>query len=175
MLAALFARRLERAGINAVVQSAGVSALPGAPALIDAVEVMVEFGIDLSTHESRQLTESMVLDADLVIGLAREHVRETIVLDPAALNRAFTVKELVRRSHQAGRRPPDAELGPWLASLVNARQIDELLGASGDDDVADPVGRPRAVVRQTAAELAGLADAAVSLVWSAEFGLEARQ
>ena len=165
MAEAFIARELGRIGVEGMVRSAGVSADPGSPPLDDVVKVMHEFGIDVSEHQSRLLTEELVRDSDLVVGLTREHLREAIVLDPGAFDRTFTLKELVRRSQLAGPRPADAAVGPWLASLVAHRQIVELLGASPDDDVDDPVGRPRAIVRETAAELADLSTQGVSLIW----------
>jgi protein-tyrosine phosphatase len=165
MLEALLARRLAREGINATVCSAGVLAHEGGAPLDEVVDVMREFGIDLSQHVSRPVTPELVKGADVVIGLAREHVRETIVLEPDSYDRSFTLKELVRRSRSVGPRPTGTDLGTWLESLVADRDLDELLGASLEDDVEDPVGRPASIVRQTAAELADLAHEAVALVW----------
>lgn len=83
MAEALLRRRLEAAGIPARVHSAGL--LPGGrPATADGVAVMAARGLDTSAHVSRQLTRDLVAGADLVIGMAREHVREAVVLEPAA-------------------------------------------------------------------------------------------
>jgi protein-tyrosine phosphatase len=128
---------------------------------------MREFGLDVSQHRSRAVTPELLKGADLVIGLAREHVRETIVLEPDSYGRTFTLRELVRRSRAAGPRPNGADLRPWLESLTAHRDLEELLGASPDDDVDDPVALPRSAVRQTAAELADLTQEAVVLVWPA--------
>jgi protein-tyrosine phosphatase len=173
MLEALIARRLAREGINAMVRSVGVHAFDGAPPLPEVVTVMREFGIDVSAHASQRVTPELVQGADLVIGLAREHVRETVVLDPGSFGRSFTIKELVRRTRSAGPRPAAVQLGAWLESLVAEREVDELLGASSEDDVEDPVGRPVAAVRTTASELAGLTDAVVSSVWPSVDGRRA--
>jgi protein-tyrosine-phosphatase len=165
MLEALLARRLAREGVNAAVLSSGVFAHEGLSPLGEVVEVMREFGIDLSGHASRPVTAQLVKQADLVIGLAREHVRETIVLEPDSYGHSFTLKELVRRGHSAGPRPAGVDLGGWLDSLSADRELDELLGASLDDDVDDPVGLPVSAVRQTAVELADLTAEAVTLLW----------
>ena len=37
------------------------------------------FGIDLGGHVARLVDPGMIETADLVVGLAREHVRETVV------------------------------------------------------------------------------------------------
>jgi len=52
---------------NVVVQSAGFISLGGVPASRTAVEVCRENGLDLSAHLSRNLTESLIRDADLII------------------------------------------------------------------------------------------------------------
>jgi protein-tyrosine phosphatase len=173
MLEALIARRLAREGVNAIVRSGGVSAYEGAPPLPEVVTVMREFGIDVSNHASRPVTQELVKGADLVVGLAREHVRETVVLEPDSYGRSFTLKELARRSRSVGPRPSGDELGPWLASLAAERELDELLGASLEDDVEDPVGLPVAAVRRTASELADLTDEIVSSVWPSVDGRRA--
>jgi protein-tyrosine phosphatase len=165
MLEALLARRLAREGVNAVVVSAGVLATEGRAPLAEVVEVMREFGIDVSAHASRPVTPLLVKQADLVIGLAREHVRETVVLEPDSYGRSFTLKELVRRGRGAGPRPSAVDLRVWLESLSADRELDELLGASVADDVEDPVGLPTAIVRETAVELADLTGEAASLLW----------
>jgi protein-tyrosine phosphatase len=162
---ALLARRLAREGVNAIVCSAGVQALDGAPPIAEVVAVMREFGIDVSRHSSKPVRAELVKGADMVIGLAREHVRETVVLEPDSYMRTFTLRELLRRSRGAGPRPTGTELVPWLESLTADRDIQAFLGASPDDDVADPVGRPRAVVRQTASEIADVVQETVSLLW----------
>jgi protein-tyrosine phosphatase len=167
MVEALIARRLAREGVNAIVKSAGVYALDGAPPTAEVVAVMREFGMDVSGYVSRPITAQLVKGADIVIGLAREHVRETVVLEPDSYGRTFTLRELARRSHAAGPRPAGVDLVPWLESLTADRDIESFLGASADDDVADPVGRPRAVVRQTASELSDLVQETVSLLWPA--------
>ncbi len=99
----------------------------------------------------------MVAEADLVLGMAREHVREVIVVEPAAWDLTFTLKELVRR---ATPNPRQAEpLGAWLQHLSAGRQLDDVLGASTDDDVPDLVGRSLETVREGAASVDGLVTA----------------
>jgi protein-tyrosine phosphatase len=170
MVEALIARRLAREGVNAVVRSAGVHARDAAPPIAEVVAVMREFGIDVSGHVSRPVMPELIKGADLVIGLAREHVRETVVLEPDSYGRTFTLRELVRRSRAAGARPAGTELVSWLESLTADRDVEAFLGASPDDDVADPVGRPLAVVRQTAAELSDLVQETVALIWPVPIG-----
>ena len=46
---------------------------------------MADRGLDLSAHRSRELDDDMLRQADLVIAMARVHVREAAVLLPEAL------------------------------------------------------------------------------------------
>ncbi len=62
---------LEDRGV--IVQSAGLSAMPGGGAAQEAVEVMSGFGLDLSQHESQTLTGQMVRYADMILPMTRSH------------------------------------------------------------------------------------------------------
>jgi protein-tyrosine phosphatase len=152
MAEALFARRLREAGITADVHSAGLLYDGEAPPA-DGIEAMAALGIDTTAHRSRKMNAAMLRDADLVVGMAKEHVREAVLLVPAAWPKTFTLKELVRRGEEAGARAPDQTLHDWVASLHEGRTRADMLGASADDDVADPIGRKRSFYEQTAAEL----------------------
>jgi protein-tyrosine phosphatase len=160
--AALLAKCLERKGVPAAVRSVGVDA-SGRAARPEVVTVMREHGIDLSGHVSRPLEARLVTEADLVLGMAREHVREAVVLVPDAWDSAFTLKELVRRADD---RPRGQEpLRRWLHDLGSGRDVGDLLGSSPKDDVEDLVGRPLAVVREAAAALDALVSRLVRLAW----------
>lgn len=55
------------------IGSAGTSALIGHPADRLAVEIARQFGFDLSAHRGRQATPTLLLAADLVLAMTREH------------------------------------------------------------------------------------------------------
>src|SRR5688500_13518527 len=164
MAEALLRARTTAAGLDVRVHSAGLLE-GGSGASPDGVAVMGGRGLDTSTHRSRQVTEAMIDDADLVIGMARGHVREAVLLVPDAFPRIYTLKELVRRGEQAGGRAPGQPLDEWLNKLHAGRTHSDLLGSSPDDDVADPIGRPRAEYERTAAELDDLVTRLFALVW----------
>lgn len=159
---------LSVAGADVHVSSAGLMA-GGRPATSHGQAAMAARGLDLSRHESRQLGRELVAQADLVIGMAREHVREVAVLDAAALARSFTLKELVRAATAVGPRRADEGFDAWLHRVGAGRRRDALLGAGHDDayDVEDPVGRGRDDYDVTAAELEGLIERLVALAWPA--------
>jgi protein-tyrosine phosphatase len=152
MAAALLSRWLDDAGVEATVSSTGIL-FDGRPATDFGVAVMADRGIDTSAHRSRRLRAEMLSGADLVIGMAREHVREVVVLAPDTWGRAFTLKEIVRLGEDRGGRAPDEPLEQWLARLHEGRRRPDLLGHSEADDVADPIGGPRRSYQRTAEEL----------------------
>ena len=57
------------------VCSRGISAYPGQPAAKNAVEVMREFGCDLSSHRAANLTDSELDAADIFICMTAEHAK----------------------------------------------------------------------------------------------------
>ena len=69
------------------VSSAGIAALVGRPADPLAVALMVERGLDISSHRARQLTASMVEATDLVVVMEQRHVADVEALTPAARGR----------------------------------------------------------------------------------------
>jgi protein-tyrosine phosphatase len=161
MAEALLRHKLELAGIDATVTSAGTWRA-GEPAAGGSILAMVGRGLDLSPHVSTLLDIEAVHRADLVIAMAREHVREVVVLDPPSLAKTFTLKELVRRAEALG--PTPLPFDRWLAHVGQGRQARQMLGASRDDDVADPIGQSDDRFLDTADELESLIDRLVPLL-----------
>jgi protein-tyrosine-phosphatase len=126
---------------------------------------MAERGEDIGPHVSRPLEGDQITAAGLVLGLAREHVREVCVLDREAWSRTFTLKELVRRAEASGPRPPGRDVDGWLDDLVAERSPTDLLGDDLDDDVADPIGLSDDDYRACAAEIDALVARLVDLTW----------
>lgn len=81
-MAAAILRRLldERNRSDVLVTSAGTAAWEGAPASEGAYLVALEHGLDLSAHRARQLSEEVVVEADLVLGMGRHHVERAQAL-----------------------------------------------------------------------------------------------
>lgn len=152
MAEALFAKRLADAGVDAHVHSAGLMDDGSSPPP-DGIEVMATRGIDTTAHLSRRMTEAMLTDADLVIGMAKEHVREAVLLVPSVWSKTYTLKELVRRGEEVGPVNPGQPLSEWIWRVHEGRTRADMLGASGEDDVADPIGRRRSFYEKTATEL----------------------
>jgi protein-tyrosine phosphatase len=167
MAEALLRRRLADAGIDANVHSAGLLE-GGVPASAHAVTVVRYRGLDLSEHRSRAMAPELLAEADLIICMARMHVREAALLDRSSFARTFTLKELVRRGEEIGPRPAGEPFATWLARAGADRRPTDLLGQSLDDDVADPIGGPLEGYEQTAAELDDLIARLIALIVPAE-------
>jgi protein-tyrosine phosphatase len=149
MAEGLLRAQLAAAGINAQVGSAGL--LPGGqPAAPHAVSVMAARGVDIRRHVSCQLTAEIAQQANLIVGMSRQHVREACVSYGALLQRSFTLKELVRRAEAAGSRGEDETLYGWLGRIGAGRRPNDLVGQSEMDDISDPIGKPLPYYEQTA-------------------------
>ena len=164
MAQVLLQHRLDASRIEAHVHSAGemrggVSASPG------SVHAMAARGLDLSQHRSRALSAELLREADLVVTMARRHVREAVLACPEAWPRTFTLKELVRRGGEVGPRRKDQSLAAWLAEVGAGRRPSDLVGEATTDDVADPIGSPDHAYERTAAELSELIDRLVDLAF----------
>jgi L-threonylcarbamoyladenylate synthase len=82
----------ELEGMGFQIYSAGVAAFDGGRASAEAVQVMREKGCDLSRHVSKTLTEDMLRDADLVIAMGRNHLREAqAILGPQGEDKVHLV------------------------------------------------------------------------------------
>jgi len=73
--AAAYMRKLcSEKGINNLeILSAGISTIDGLPASQNAIMAAEEFGVDLSSHNSKALTETLLNTAELIICMAESH------------------------------------------------------------------------------------------------------
>lgn len=148
----LLQRQLLARGIDARVHSAGF-VLDGRPISDESLELLAARGIDAADHRSRVVDASMIAAADLVLGMAREHVREAVLLDRSALSRTFTLRELVRRAEIMGPRQPGHGFAEWLRLAAGDRTPSALLGNSPEDDIEDPMGRRFGIHKKVAAQI----------------------
>lgn len=80
----------QRIGARAIeVDSAGLGALVGIPMEPVVLELLAEDGIDGSMHRARQLTPAMLRQADLVLGMEKNHVAAMIQLAPEARGKVY--------------------------------------------------------------------------------------
>ncbi len=170
MAEALLTSRLAGLGSAVTVRSGGMLG-EGEPPRPEAIAAMAGYGLDIAAHRSRRVTAEDLEAADLTLAMARENLRYAVVTAPSAWQRAFTLRELVRRGEAVGPRPPGEDLAGWLARAHDGRERTALLGDSADDDVADPTGGPPAGYAETAAILSGLLDNLVGLCWATPPGV----
>src|SRR5829696_4266108 len=108
-------------GSAPTVASAGVAGWKGSKADAHSVESLAERGLDISSHRGRRLSRQDLPDAAVVIAMAYEHRDAVVTLAPEAIDRTFTLKELVRLLESA---PVSEGRDPDPTALLR-RRIDE--------------------------------------------------
>lgn len=146
------------------VTSAGTRAVVGRPMEAGSARILGERGIPAAGPVARQLTTSMVQDADLVLGLAREHRADALDLVPGALRRTFTLREFARLLETCGT-PAAEDLNDALAApdiparwraltpLALRHRTDSKAAHPADDDVLDPFGLDDTAFRTMATQI----------------------
>jgi len=139
-----------RTGLS--VRSAGTRAVVGAPVEPPMAALLAEGGMATEGFAARQLTEAHVERPALVLGLAREHRAAVVELDPRALGRTFTLRELARLAANLPRTDveeiraaatPRARLVRLVEKAHAARATAAVEARDpASDDIEDPIGRP---------------------------------
>ena len=137
----------------------------GAPLPAETVRVLSKFGIDGTGRVSRRVTPDMAAHSALIVGMERAHVRAVALLDHSVWHRTFTLKEVVRRAFASGPRPFDEPLSAWAERLGAGREPSDMLGASGEDDIDDPMGAPFTEHERTASVIDALVVRLVDLAF----------
>ncbi len=78
---------LEDRGV--IVMSAGVSAMAGTGATPEAVQVLADRGLDLSSHITQPLNDRLVRHADLILAMTQAHRQAIVARWPDAAERTF--------------------------------------------------------------------------------------
>lgn len=146
-------------------RSAGTRAANGAPPLPGALCVARELGVDIAAHRSRRVELEELLEAELVLGMTRAHVREAVAAAPRCFDIAFTLKEASRRASAVGSRGEAEPLATWAARLGEGRARRDLMGQRGPDDIEDPAGRRGAAVEDSARQIFAAARSFAALAW----------
>lgn len=95
MAEALLRKRLADAGYaDWRVESAGTQAHNGIPATDKSVQVMREYGLDISQHRSREVTAEMLARADLVLTMTSGHKEALLVEFAEARGKTFMLSEM---------------------------------------------------------------------------------
>lgn len=139
-----------RRGLDLNVRSTGTHAWHGRAATIDGRKVMNELGVPIDDHRTLELDDQLVEWADLIIGMSREHARDTVRAFPAAEGKTFTMKGLLELLPSL---PPHDDTEAWLEA---AQRIRDRADALTDLDIDDPIGEREAAYRRVATEIKGL-------------------
>ncbi len=160
-------RLLAQALPEVTVVSAGVRAVVGAPISGPMATLLGAAGAPTDGFAARQLTESMVADADLVLALTRGHRSAIVELVPAAVRRTFTLRELARFATAVGADAlPADDVGARLRALVPlaAAQRGRAPVDPRDDDVVDPYGGSDRLYAESFAQLRPAVEAIAAVV-----------
>lgn len=93
MAEGIFNHLADERKINAEASSAGIFA-DGASASSNSVSAMKEIGIDISGRVSRQITERMVEDADLVLTMSVSH-KAVLISNFGRMEKIYTLAEFI--------------------------------------------------------------------------------
>ncbi len=78
--------------------SAGIAAFPGSPASSQAIQVMKDGGLDLTSHRATLLSGDLVESCDLMITMTSGHKHVLIEAYPEAAGKVFTLAEFADNS-----------------------------------------------------------------------------
>lgn len=158
---ALVESRSREFGLPLSARSAGSWAQSGNPATSDAILAADELGLEIQDHEARPVRDHMVREADLILGLAREHRDEVLSLDSQAASKTFTLKELAVLLEAL---PPALMHADPDAARARIAEAHRLRGSSAgpavrDPDVPDPIGSALFAYRDVAWDILTAVDA----------------
>lgn len=74
-------------------ESAGMFVPYPSHASKNAITVMGEYGIDISSHRSRQVTDAMAEKADLILTMTEGHKKALLTVFPHIAEKTFTLPE----------------------------------------------------------------------------------
>lgn len=166
--AKLLAAKLDRAQFK--VASAGTSAMLGDPMQDTMHRIAMDMGMRWNDeHRARALTQGLVGQADLILGMEREHRSEAAKLQPSAARRAFTLLEFAHivssvEEDQLQQLLSDHSDSPTAAieAVMRMRGVVPRLNPERLYDLQDPYGRSRQVYARSAAHIEQAVDQIVS-------------
>ena len=154
MAAALLERHLRLAGSSLTVASAGTLGWSDRRATPEAVDVIDDRGVDISSHRARKLADYQFTRIGLVVAMTRDHAGALANRRPEYAGRTFLPAELVRLGTAVGPRGA-RPLGEWADDVGATRGPAALFGRAMDE-IPDPAGHNREVYEATAARLDGV-------------------
>lgn len=114
----------KRSGVK--VLSAGTVASDGLDAARNTIEAMKTEGVDVSGHKTRELTNDLIKDADIILTMDNSQRDEVLRLEPAAASKTFLLKRF---------------------------KSDSGFSLPGEDEVSDPMGQAMEVYERCLEEI----------------------
>lgn len=148
------------------VTTAGTSPVAGEHMQDTMQHIALRMGVtDVSNHRAIGITRDAVSNADLILGMDREHRRATAKLQPNAARRSFTLLEFAHvvsyldetQMHTNGDRPLAA-----LETVMRMRGVVPRLTPGRLYDVPDPYGRSKQVYERSAKQIERAVDQIVT-------------
>ncbi|WP_440708381.1 arsenate reductase/protein-tyrosine-phosphatase family protein [Herbiconiux sp. YIM B11900] len=139
----LRARLADLGDTHAVVSSAGLHAVVGAPMEAQPAEIATRYGAD-PQHTAAQATADVLRSSSLVLTMTREQRAEVSREYPFALKRSFTLIEFVRILDELPsevRRPSLQEEGGLFDTVMEASRFRGMIALGDEDDIDDPYRR----------------------------------
>ncbi|WP_159448835.1 low molecular weight phosphatase family protein [Demequina sp. NBRC 110053] len=158
----LAAALLSRAADGALTVSSAGLLVSGIGVPDRGVGVAADGGVDVSTHRSRRVTAADLDEADLVLAVDGDVLRELVTDHSAQWAHVHTFGSL-RRAQTAAPRLAHEGAREWIARVGAARERRELVELPSSDDVEDPFGRSTRTWRRVMARLEG----ETAAVWEA--------
>ncbi len=146
-----------------VVTSAGLIVTEYAPAIDNMQTAARDLGIDLSTHEAHRIDAALVRGSDLIVTMTEAQRTTVSRMQPQALTRVFTLRELVRLCSAIS--SPPAPLAAKVRALHRSRAV--VAAADDLEDVTDPGGLDLAATSAIAQEIAALTATASDYLFGA--------
>jgi protein-tyrosine-phosphatase len=112
------------------VQSAGVSAAPGAPASPEAVTVAGRAGVDIAGHRSQPLTPALVEWADVILAMSPSHL--SLVDRLGGAQKATTLGDFAAGGEGQGPAVADPYGGPEAMYEETFQELSALIDAALD-------------------------------------------
>ncbi len=159
------------------VGSAGLDAREGQPPPREVLEVMSEWGLDVSAHRSRSLGEEDVERADLILTMAMHNSQRLLTRHQETVGKVFTLKEFViqgrEKGHRLRSRSPEERLQELKAWIRHIEGLESGPGEGGLNEklrlfflhyfhlydhrftIDDPLGQSMDFMRRTAEEIRG--------------------
>jgi protein-tyrosine phosphatase len=163
------ADRLEPAGVEVDVSSAGTHAEPDLPIHPLAGAVLREYGADDTGFRSRRLTAGLVAEADLILTATRDQRAACVDLHPAAVRRTFTVRQFGRYASALPpvTSAPDEGHGRTVATRISQLSVVRStlpVVPAEEDELFDPVRLPIEDFRRCAADIQRVVDIMTGLI-----------